>query len=119
MTETDAVLATIDGALAEYGTSLDAMRWTTEPEKLSPRMPDPVVQIRLCLDSAEFQRAVSEMTRRMRAVGEALRSTARAFARYGQAPPVPVSRVEAARQRRVATVMRRRDRRAMGRKVTA
>lgn len=126
-TRTDSVLAAIDGALEDYDTSVDAMRWT-------PRTVPTVVRadfggFRGWTPSFVIVDEVHQWTGRVTTVGAALRQVADAargaapaFALVGArlrqhfawqaATPVVPRRVEVAQQRRVAVAMRRRARRA-------
>lgn len=129
MTGTDAVLAAIDHALDDYDTSVDAMRWTPE---VTPHRPT-LFQLPV-IDRAAFEAAVQTALAGparviakfagLLAVGmepacrDLHKVISKAFGSSGR-EPVPVRRVDLARERHVASMMRRRDRRAARRRMAA
>lgn len=122
VSRTDAVLASIDGALWDYEDSADAMRWSLEPDKFAawPEV-DPaealaalhaaVEQIRPVLARwvTHARAAIVEMDRTLGPLVKALQKTS---ATLVSPPP---NRCELAGRRRVDTAMRRVQRRAVRR----
>jgi hypothetical protein len=92
---TDAVLAMIDGAVEDYTTSADAMRW-------SPDRTAATLRVRLVYDFAQ-----AEAVRAYESLPASL--TAPLTKRFGV---LGMSWSEQAHERRLATQLRRRDRRA-------
>ena len=76
---TDAVLEAIDGALADYGTSADAMRWSPDPELVAPAPP---VMIGVRVDAEAFTRQLAAVMDGMAEVG---RQVSAMFAGLNQA----------------------------------
>ena len=61
---TDAVLDSIDGALRDYATSADAMRWSPHPENVAPEREMVRIQLGDFVDLA----ALAEFTRQLNAM---------------------------------------------------
>jgi hypothetical protein len=100
---TDAVLAMIDGALEDYTTSADAMRW-------SPDRTAATLRVRLVYDFAQLETTMRRMAVMAADAGRAYESlSAPLTKRFGV---LGMSWSEQAHERRLATQLRRRDRRA-------
>jgi hypothetical protein len=114
---TDAVLAAIDGALEDYETSKDAMRWSPDPGPLRFVAPRPY-RVDLEQFAEQFAEAAARWAVQMRTavaayngrVAPVLSQIRKAFeALNGELSPP--RRVDLAGERRVATMMRQRARR--------
>lgn len=78
------ILAAIDGAVRDWETSADAMRWSPEPVRLKP---PPPVWMEVMVDVEGFHRAITGMAETVnqmaRGFSEANQSLARALANMG------------------------------------
>jgi len=100
------ILDTIDGALTDYGTSPDAMRWSPEPEAANPG-PHLYVEPRIQrsiqtwihVEIEPFREAIS---RAMRAFAEVWQPVYTAMWKLTQIPPPPRVRTHAAARTRSA-----------------
>lgn len=146
MTGTDAVLAAIDHALEDYDTSEDAMRWTPEPPPVRvPSIYLPMFTLPTGTSVAEaVQRMVRISTQFAAAMEPAMERAGRELGQLvrglrpdrviidepfpllldpsfifasNRGDPFRLRRVEEARTRRVASMLRHRDRRVARRRM--
>jgi hypothetical protein len=145
---TEDVLSAIDNALNDYSTSVDAMRWTPEPV-IKPRVriygstvnssfsgitfttiQDMIVvnntisleRWRLAMERATLEirnmaPAIQELNNRISQITRPLTQALSNLLTSNALPPS--SRIELARQRRISTQMRRRDRRRARRPISS
>jgi hypothetical protein len=67
------ILDAIDGALFDYATSKDAMRWQPPEEQPEPLLPTPMIPVNIDIDLSGFMRGFEQL-------GEVMESLVRGFA---------------------------------------